>query len=138
MRYVKVVLIFLLYLVPSSAEIQLFNSTNSILSKPAKLSGLFKFIDSSENSQSSDACGIGSNGSACDDGSVCTINDLCFNGVCTGLALDCDDGQVCTIDLCDSVLGCFYTPQVNGTSCGTGLTCQEGACVYVVFENGFE
>ncbi len=46
-------------------------------------------------------------GSACDDSSVCTLTDVCENGVCqSNLTLPCDDQNVCTDDICDPTTGC--------------------------------
>lgn len=66
------------------------------------------------------------NGTACDDESVCTINDKCTSGACVGLALigckacvltsDCDDGNECTTDLCDETTSrCFWAAIPNCT-----------------------
>lgn len=35
-------------------------------------------------------------GTACDDGNLCTVDDGCVFGNCTGLPKDCDDGERCT------------------------------------------
>jgi hypothetical protein len=41
-------------------------------------------------------------GTSCDDGLWCTVNDVCSSGVCGGGARNCDDGLWCTIsDRCD-------------------------------------
>ena len=46
-------------------------------------------------------------GGACDDSSVCTLTDVCENGVCqSNLTLPCDDQNVCTDDICDPTTGC--------------------------------
>jgi hypothetical protein len=48
-----------------------------------------------------------SDGSGCDDGSVCTQTDSCQGGVCMGSdLLDCNDGLGCTTDSCDPIGGC--------------------------------
>ncbi|MFQ5495562.1 MAG: hypothetical protein ACE5EX_09295, partial [Phycisphaerae bacterium] len=47
-------------------------------------------------------------GTACDDGDLCTQMDTCQLGVCTGGgAVNCDDLNVCTTDNCDSAAGCI-------------------------------
>jgi uncharacterized repeat protein (TIGR01451 family) len=58
------------------------------------------------------ACGV-NNTAPCDDASVCTENDRCSAGTCTGEALDCSDGDVCSHDTCDPDLGCVssYEPE---------------------------
>ena len=56
-----------------------------------------------------------SDGTQCDDNNVCTKNDTCSNGVCTGEGIDCDDNDPCTQDGCDPQKGCTHIP-VSG--CG--------------------
>ena len=36
----------------------------------------------------------------CNDGDLCTENDVCSAGVCSGVPMDCDDGIECTVDKC--------------------------------------
>jgi hypothetical protein len=55
---------------------------------------------------------------ACDDGSSCTVDDLCGDfsnpmyGLCKGTAKGCDDGKVCTVDSCDDEDGhCINDPK---------------------------
>jgi hypothetical protein len=67
-------------------------------------------------------------GTPCNDGQVCTVNDSCVGGVCTGQAVDCDDNNLCTEDVCDQVGGCQHTQLADGTSCGGGQ-CGQGVCV---------
>jgi hypothetical protein len=71
---------------------------------------------------------------ACDDGSACTTDTKCVDGVCKGTAIDCDDHNVCTTDTCDPVEGCRHEAQV-GAKCDDGKTCTtkdrcdaQGAC----------
>ena len=61
------------------------------------------------------ACSPLPNGSACDDGNVCTANACNGSGTCvvTGPAMNCNDGHACTIDSCDPELGCVHTPDVR-------------------------
>ncbi len=40
-------------------------------------------------------------GTPCDDGQYCTVNDECTAGTCGGEARDCSDTIACTIDSCD-------------------------------------
>ena len=66
-------------------------------------------------------------GKACDDGSVCTLEDACNNGDCTGSPLDCNDDNVCTIDSCSALEGCLTT--ANTAGCDDGNVCTlEDAC----------
>ena len=71
---------------------------------------------------------------ACDDGDVCTENDVCQAGNCVpGVPITCDDGNECTTDTCDAVEGCQFVANTNpcedGNACTTGDTCDQGACV---------
>ena len=55
-------------------------------------------------------CATSHNDAPCDDGNICTVNDLCAAGECTaGGALGCDDNNVCTNDICNPLKGCLYT-----------------------------
>ena len=69
---------------------------------------------------------------ACDDQSVCTVEDHCADGVCTGSLVDCDDGEVCTSDTCDASLGCQNLPAEgpcdDDSTCSENDRCVEGAC----------
>ena len=80
---------------------------------------------------------LGDSGKACDaDGSVCTEDDICKDGVCkAGAAKSCDDSNPCTDDLCDPTKGCTTTPNDGGTCnaddnpCTQLDICKAGACV---------
>ncbi len=75
------------------------------------------------------------NSQPCDaDGSVCTVGDVCVNGVCSaGTALACDDGNLCTDDSCDKVSGCVHkanaSPCTDGNACTVGDQCVSSGCV---------
>ena len=57
------------------------------------------------------ACGFASAGSACDDGSLCSLADVCDAlGSCGGTPRVCDDADPCTADGCDALLGCIHAP----------------------------
>ncbi|MCK4660254.1 MAG: hypothetical protein KAV82_12095, partial [Phycisphaerae bacterium] len=43
------------------------------------------------------------NGTLCEDGEYCTVDDECYEGLCDGSARDCGDGLDCTTDTCDEV-----------------------------------
>ncbi len=87
-----------------------------------------------------DSCAVGlgcqhtATAGACDDGSACTKNDLCVQGVCTSLeAVGCDDGNPCTVDGCDTKTGCSHAsagqvPCSDGDACTAGDLCQSGQC----------
>jgi hypothetical protein len=41
-------------------------------------------------------------GATCDDGSFCTVDDVCSAGICAGTAKDCNDGIACNgVETCD-------------------------------------
>lgn len=71
------------------------------------------------------------NGSSCDDGSACSLNDVCLSGRCAGTPIRCDDGNVCTTDACAAGT-CQYLPNAepcdDGDPCSEGDTCAEGIC----------
>jgi len=73
------------------------------------------------------------NGTQCDDGQACSINDHCSNGVCIGDSqLDCDDDNVCTEDSCDDTLGCVHSynqaPCDDANACTENDACDQGIC----------
>lgn len=74
-------------------------------------------------------------GTACDDGNKCTLNDQCQDGTCfPGPAAVCDDGNPCTDDQCKPKTGCEsnlpikVTPCNDGSFCTTKDTCKQGQC----------
>jgi hypothetical protein len=103
-------------------------------------------------------CIYTNNANPCDDGLICTINDQCTGGICTGAPLCddgnacngtetcdpvsgacgpgtplvCDDGNPCTDDSCDPVHGCLTVNNTNacddGSLCTTNDVCTEGVC----------
>ena len=71
----------------------------------------------------------------CDDGNLCTINDVCLSGTCEGGAtVVCDDGNPCTDDVCDWASGCQNQPD-NSNPCDDGDSstiydfCVNGECI---------
>lgn len=73
------------------------------------------------------------NAAPCYDNDVCTTNDHCVDGACSGgVALVCDDGNPCTADACQADLGCQHqmnqAPCDDGNSCTVGDLCAGGAC----------
>ncbi len=64
-------------------------------------------------------------GGSCDDNELCTYNDVCKSGKCTGTAYKCDDSLWCTQDACTGKgpgpQGCKATPFSN--VCLIGITC---------------
>jgi hypothetical protein len=75
------------------------------------------------------SCGGGScsglpNGSLCDDGNACTVNDTCSSGTCRGTTKSCPAGNACQNTTCNTTTGaCGLTPKPAGTSCSDGNVC---------------
>jgi len=64
-------------------------------------------------------------GSACSDGSLCTVGDTCQNGACTpGTPINCDDQIPCTRDTCDPASGCIHSPIAD--CCTSNGQCTDG------------
>ncbi len=65
-------------------------------------------------------------GTACDDGDLCTWNGACKTAAgkqtCESQAVACDDKNPCTDDLCDKKVGCTY-PLADGKPCDDGDAC---------------
>ncbi len=83
-------------------------------------------------------------GTACDDGSLCTTEDFCDEGRCGGTPVVCDEIACQTDPVCDPATGeCGGTPVVDGTLCDDGNlctrdeTCQSGACRGAERPNGW-
>lgn len=76
-------------------------------------------------------------GSACEDGLFCTIDETCSAGVCEpGGAYECTGMDDCTVSTCsEDANGCVDAPKPNGTSCTSSdpcianAICQNGACL---------
>ncbi len=99
----------------------------------------------------SDFCNVGScdeaaggcvgiprdDGTSCDDGKFCTVNDHCTAGACMGDPRDCSAaGDACNTGVCDENLAdCVPMPVSDGTTCDDGKfctdsdSCQSGRCV---------
>lgn len=97
-----------------------------------------------------DACNVGacdetadacvkeprSDGTTCDDGSFCTVSDVCTAGICGGSTRDCSSvADQCNDGVCDDTIdSCVKQPVANGSTCEDGMfctvgdTCQAGAC----------
>jgi sugar lactone lactonase YvrE len=57
-------------------------------------------------------------GTACDDATVCNGHETCQAGTCTaGTPLACDDGNLCTTDTCDPTNGCQHAVGNAGVVC---------------------
>lgn len=82
-----------------------------------------------------ETCGLkpAPDGTGCDDGNSCTIQDLCLQGSCKGSFRDCDDGNPCTVETCSEDLGCVVQVALgacdDGNVCTTEDRCDEGFCI---------
>lgn len=85
-----------------------------------------------DSCDSATGCTHAPNAADCDDGDVCTLEDLCVNGTCVGSgAPDCNDGNECTDDSCDPVVGCVNvdnTAACAGADACTDAVCADGTC----------
>lgn len=72
----------------------------------------------------------GPNGVACDDGNLCTTNDLCSGGQCQGTPISCAPPSQCDEPgTCNPATGvCSYAPQPAGTACGGSSCGGSGYC----------
>jgi hypothetical protein len=72
-------------------------------------------------------------GSACDDGDPCTLDDSCSAGTCVGGTNDpCETDNPCEVGVCVAGEGCAYEPAQDGTTCSAtcfnSAMCQGGTC----------
>ncbi|MCO4760184.1 MAG: hypothetical protein KC502_01690 [Myxococcales bacterium] len=74
----------------------------------------------------------GAAGEPCSDGTLCTEDDKCASGACTGTALNCDDGSPCTSDWCHPAEGCKHDDSDGACDdddvCTVGDACVAGGC----------
>ncbi|MCA9516709.1 MAG: hypothetical protein KC635_17325 [Myxococcales bacterium] len=75
-------------------------------------------------------------GLLCDDGSGCTVDDACHDGICWGVPRSCPAGGPCGAPgFCDLDSGVCAAAPAEGSTCSDGDacttvdTCQGGACV---------
>jgi plastocyanin len=80
-------------------------------------------------------CHVGplKNYTPCDDGDACTLDEVCFDGLCSrGVQKICDDDNACTDDQCDATSGCLFEANESGCDDGNDCTvddqCIAGAC----------
>jgi subtilisin-like proprotein convertase family protein len=81
----------------------------------------------------------GADGTECDDGQFCTVNDVCLGGTCMGVANDCDDSNSCTVDTCNEVDDmCVNTAAPDDMPCDDMQYCTLGEfCTAGVCGDGF-
>ena len=66
-------------------------------------------------------------GTPCDDGVLCTKDDVCDDaGACGGVDLVCDDEDPCTDDACDVLTGVCVFEASSGAACSDGDPCTSG------------
>jgi uncharacterized protein (TIGR03382 family) len=83
-------------------------------------------------------------GTACDDADLCTSNDACVAGTCTGPRTDCPGAGPChNASRCEPTSGqCVLVPIDEGLVCDDGMQCtledrcRSGACVGTIVECG--
>ena len=72
------------------------------------------------------------NDAPCDDQSLCTTGDQCFEGACLGALVPVDDANPCTDDTCDPATGPAHVanavPCDDGDACTLGDQCADSAC----------
>ena len=75
-------------------------------------------------------------GGACDDGTACTVDDVCAaDGTCSGAPSDaaCEDGIACTTNTCSpgdataDASGC--TIAYDNSACADNIACTDDVCV---------
>lgn len=92
--------------------------------------GSVHLVHAEPQSCPADYCVGAADGSPCDDGSFCTVDDQCQDEVCIGTPNPCDDGNVCTNDYCDVTDDeCVNPPVEDSFTCDEGNLCSIGACV---------
>ncbi|MBT4121044.1 MAG: hypothetical protein HOA57_02605 [Candidatus Magasanikbacteria bacterium] len=77
-------------------------------------------------------CVFTDNASSCNDGNLCTADDVCEEGSCNGNMIVCDDEDLCTDDSCNPATGCIFDnnaePCTDNNACTIGDVCFEGSC----------
>ncbi len=76
------------------------------------------------------------NDEPCNDGTPCTVGEICKQGVCALPTLDitkpCDDGNPCTDDSCNPKAGCVNAANAatctDGDACTSDDGCKGGSC----------
>jgi cysteine-rich repeat protein len=78
------------------------------------------------------------NGTPCDDGDACTVNDTCSGTMCQGEPKECVPPNQCQLSAGCQSGACVYVDKADGTPCDdgdictTGDVCSNGVCVGTV------
>jgi hypothetical protein len=77
-------------------------------------------------------------GTSCDDGKFCTVNDKCSGGFCVGDPNPCPSGAQCVKGTCDEAShSCVMAPIQDNQPCDDGNACTAGEfCLNEVCMNG--
>jgi cysteine-rich repeat protein len=72
-------------------------------------------------------------GLPCNDGTACSVGDVCVLGTCKGQSANCSDGNACTADTCEPLTGCAHTATDNAACddenpCTVGDLCSAKVC----------
>jgi formylglycine-generating enzyme required for sulfatase activity len=69
----------------------------------------------------------------CDDENICTLDDVCKIGVCSGKPVNCEEGNKCTIDSCVAGVGCVHVAkECPHQPCHTAkCVVPSGECLYL-------
>ena len=81
-----------------------------------------------------EACIGAEDGSPCEDGDLCTIEDICIGGTCiSGGPRSCTEEGTCRHGTCEPDQGCIYVDADDGRpcqmNCFTESACKAGVCV---------
>jgi len=79
-------------------------------------------------------CSHNNNTAVCEDGDVCTMDDICVKGTCVATGKkDCGEAPACNAYVCDPVVGCKKVATAgmceDGNPCTVNDKCQAGTCV---------
>ena len=83
---------------------------------------------SDDTCQAPGGCIHSNHDGGCDDGSLCSVVDVCVNQACIAAgSLNCDDGNACTTDLCNGKTGaCSHSAAPAGGVCDDDDLCSQG------------
>lgn len=109
-------------------ENEVCSSAATCLGVPKTCSGGTGCMTGACNDATGDCDVVPNMGANCDDGDVCTVQDVCDDqGDCGGSELPCDDGVDCTTDACDPASGTCVSA-VDEVLCDDGDACTTPTC----------